>query len=365
MSPFFRQDAQARIHPEPLQNPPVNQPSFPDAPARRHSLMEETDDELTEDEREAYEKGIITWEKAKHWRFWLRREWLWWYVGLVVIIVLVALLAFFHRSIVDWLTPFTQRIRTVKDGWLIPVALMFVLSFPPLFGNEILMVLVGVVWGLGRGFAIVTVGTILGEVANYAVFKYWCRGRADRLARTNLNYACLARAIEEGGIIMAWLVRLSVIPTHFTTVVFAVCGLPFWKFFIALIGGLPKQLITVYSQLFHPPVVLARNSGTNSHVVSDLVFLATAIISLGCLWFIYRKMASVRRQVILDMRKDLQKHHIATSEPPLEIEMGEKRRFNWRHPFGGSRRQNGKMDLPRPLTPPEEGFAASPMDQRT
>lgn len=29
------------------------------------------------------------------------------------------------------------------------------------------MVLVGVVWGLGKGFVIVAVGTILGEVANY------------------------------------------------------------------------------------------------------------------------------------------------------------------------------------------------------
>jgi uncharacterized membrane protein YdjX (TVP38/TMEM64 family) len=32
---------------------------------------------------------------------------------------------------------------------------------------EIVMVLVGVVWGLGKGFAIVVAGTILGELANY------------------------------------------------------------------------------------------------------------------------------------------------------------------------------------------------------
>jgi uncharacterized membrane protein YdjX (TVP38/TMEM64 family) len=32
---------------------------------------------------------------------------------------------------------------------------------------EIVMVLVGVVWGLGKGFAIVAAGTILGELANY------------------------------------------------------------------------------------------------------------------------------------------------------------------------------------------------------
>lgn len=32
---------------------------------------------------------------------------------------------------------------------------------------EIVMILVGVVWGLGVGFAIVAVGISLGEIANY------------------------------------------------------------------------------------------------------------------------------------------------------------------------------------------------------
>jgi hypothetical protein len=48
-----------------------------------------------------------------------------------------------------------RKLQQLKYGWLIPVAILFVLSFPPLFGNEIVMILVGVVWGLGVGFAIV------------------------------------------------------------------------------------------------------------------------------------------------------------------------------------------------------------------
>jgi hypothetical protein len=49
-----------------------------------------------------------------------------------------------------------RKLQQLKYGWLIPVAILFVLSFPPLFGNEIVMILVGVVWGLGIGFAIVS-----------------------------------------------------------------------------------------------------------------------------------------------------------------------------------------------------------------
>jgi hypothetical protein len=118
--------------------------------------MQETDDELTEDERIEYEKGIITWEKAKRLSFWFRKEWIWYYFGLLLLLIVVALMAFFHRSvrpskrpcpgparegradgsqIINWLTPFVKRLQSLKYGWLIPPAILFVLSFPPLFGN--------------------------------------------------------------------------------------------------------------------------------------------------------------------------------------------------------------------------------------
>lgn len=71
------------------------------------------------------------------------------------------------NQIIDWLTPFVKKLQEIRYGWLIPVAILFVLSFPPLFGNEIVMILVGVVWGLGVGFAITAVGIVLGELANY------------------------------------------------------------------------------------------------------------------------------------------------------------------------------------------------------
>jgi hypothetical protein len=110
-----------------------------------------TEDTLTEEERKQYEKGIVTWSKVIHWRFWVRKEWLWYYIAGILIVILVALMAFFHkdvsgifhtaetadadRQIVHWLTPFTQRMRNIKVGWLIFIAIIFALSFPPLFGN--------------------------------------------------------------------------------------------------------------------------------------------------------------------------------------------------------------------------------------
>ena len=57
------------------------------------------DEELTEEERVEYEKGILTWGKVRNWRFWIRKEWIWYYVAFVIIVVLVALMAFFHKTV--------------------------------------------------------------------------------------------------------------------------------------------------------------------------------------------------------------------------------------------------------------------------
>lgn len=48
-------------------------------------------------------------------------------------------------------------------GWLIPIVILIIISFPPLFGHEIIGLLCGVVYGLWIGFVIVAAGTFLGE----------------------------------------------------------------------------------------------------------------------------------------------------------------------------------------------------------
>jgi hypothetical protein len=61
--------------------------------------MMTSDEELTEEERVEYEKGILTWGKVKNWRFWIRKEWIWYYLAFVLIVVVVALMTFFHKSV--------------------------------------------------------------------------------------------------------------------------------------------------------------------------------------------------------------------------------------------------------------------------
>ncbi|KAI0636350.1 hypothetical protein C8Q77DRAFT_1051643 [Trametes polyzona] len=252
--------------------------------------------------KELAKTSVFDWEAMLKWRYWIRREWLWYYVAFIICLVGVILFTVYHKQIVHWLRPAADWMHDLPFGWTIPIAVLFVISFPPLFGHEIVAILCGLVWGLGVGFGIVAAGTFLGEVGNFYAFKYCCAARGEKLERNKLSYACLARVVREGGFRIALIARLSAIPGHFTTAVFSTCGMGIWTFSIAAILSLPKQFITVYLG-----VALEQSedgkSSTRDTIIKDVVLGATTIITIGAMWYIYHKMNQAKPHVIYDRRK--------------------------------------------------------------
>lgn len=59
-----------------------------------------------------------------------------WYALAIVIITISILLSTKHEDIVEFCRPVTARIRSWPGGWLIPLVLLIVVSFPPLVGHE-------------------------------------------------------------------------------------------------------------------------------------------------------------------------------------------------------------------------------------
>lgn len=104
----------------------------------------------------------------------------------------------------------------MPGGFLIPIVILVVISFPPLFGHEIIGLLCGVVYGLWIGFVIVAIGTFIGEVGTWFAFKKALRRKAEQMERTNLNYAALARVTRDGGFWVRLLLSSFRIPCHFS-----------------------------------------------------------------------------------------------------------------------------------------------------
>ncbi|QRV81968.1 Golgi apparatus membrane protein TVP38 [Ceratobasidium sp. AG-Ba] len=180
---------------------------------------------------------------------WKDREFIISFAVLVIILVIVILIAVFQSQIVKALTPSAEWVKKQPAGFLIPIALLIVLSVPPLFGAEIVHLFCGFIYGLGIGFLIVCVGTIIGESLTYFGFRYCFRARAEKLENgdnKSLRLPALGRVIREGGFPIAVVVRYSAIPTHVSTALFSFCGVNYWVFLSSLALSLPRQIAGVY-----------------------------------------------------------------------------------------------------------------------
>ncbi|KAJ9476902.1 Golgi apparatus membrane protein TVP38 [Pseudozyma hubeiensis] len=270
----------------------------------------------------------------KQWKTWFHWRYLHWWVMLIVVIAIVALTTIYHKQIVDWLTPISKKVTTVAWGWIIPVAILFIISFPPLFGHEIVLILVGLVYGIWIGFGIASLGTLLGEIGNFYAFKHCLRSMASNYEKKNIHYACMAEMVRDGGFWVMFLARLSAIPGHFTTAVFATVGMNIFVFTFAAVLALPKQLLIVYLG------VAIKNSGTGtedtkSKVIKYVVLVISFIITVWTAYWLYQKMEKVRPGVSKRLRQKRYELLLQARTPGTEGYSGGREEHTYPPMMGG------------------------------
>ncbi|OCH86170.1 hypothetical protein OBBRIDRAFT_797465 [Obba rivulosa] len=234
-------------------------------------------------------------------KFWFSKSMI---VRVIIITISVGfalMFTVFRKQIANGLRPAANSIHKLPAGFLIPIAIMVVLSFPPLFGQEIIAIMCGLVWGLWGGFAIVSAGTLLGEVISFLVFRYACATRTAKLEQKNLTYACLAKVVQHGGFKIVLVMRYSAIPSHFTTAIFAACGVSMVPFVAAAVLSLPKQLVTVYLGF-----TLSTSADTESKadkIVENVVLVLTILATVFGMAYIKRQIKAVMPDVVYARRK--------------------------------------------------------------
>ncbi|GAA5964087.1 hypothetical protein JCM8115_005335 [Rhodotorula mucilaginosa] len=258
-----------------------------------------------------------------------RKYWIWWVVG-IICVVAVALLAIFRDQIVEKFDPHKDAIVKFPASWVIPIVVLIVLSFPPLGGHEIVLLVVGLIWGIWIGFAIACAGTFLGEVACYYVFRYFLTDHAAKIERKNVFYACVARMMRHGSLWIIIVVRFSAVPGHVVTAIQSTVGMSIWIYSIAIIVSLPKQLAVVW---------LGYEFGVNKHnsdpakakeqkIISLSVFFGTALATVLALYIVYMRARKLYPEVLRDMSETetSSKLSLAESGAPLgtgdELEYG-------------------------------------------
>ncbi|KAJ7119590.1 hypothetical protein C8R44DRAFT_878008 [Mycena epipterygia] len=223
------------------------------------------------------------------------------YYGIIaVVLTLVILFSVYHEKLITALKPVTDWLHDTKFAFLIPIALLIVVSFPPLFGHELISMLVGVAYDLPEAFVIVAVGTLLGEIANYFTFKYACTARGEKMEAKDISYGLLAHIVRHGGFLMVLVIRFSAIPPHFATAVFSTVGISFGVFIGAALLSLPKALVPAYIGYSLKP----ENAGnSSSNLVEKLVLGVSIVVTIGAYVWINRKLKAARPDFIYQRRK--------------------------------------------------------------
>ncbi|KAJ6510528.1 hypothetical protein C8R45DRAFT_891985, partial [Mycena sanguinolenta] len=214
-----------------------------------------------------------------------------------VVIGAVVVISLEHEKIINGLKPVTDWLAKTKAGFLIPIALLIIMSFPPLFGHEIVAMLVGVTWSLPIGFAIVAAGVLLGEIANFFTFKFFCTARVAKMERAKLSYALLAHVVRQGGFLVVLVIRYSAIPPHFATAIFSTVGISFPIFIAAAILSLPKGVVPVYIGY-----AMKQNNSTSTKV-ERIVLAISIVITIGALAWIRKLQEAAKPEVIYARRK--------------------------------------------------------------
>jgi hypothetical protein len=108
---------------------------------------------------------------------------------------------------------------------LVPIVFLIIVSFPPLFGHELIAVyasirenllifsLTGFVWSMPVAFLLVAFGSIAGESLLFLSFRHFLHSRIVQFRKEHEdNYGTIVQVINQHKRWMIFLIRLSAIP---------------------------------------------------------------------------------------------------------------------------------------------------------
>ncbi|KAF5344926.1 hypothetical protein D9758_011540 [Tetrapyrgos nigripes] len=269
--------------------------------------------------------GFINQSKGTDGRRW------WYYLILIIVAAIVILFVVFRNQIIHGLEPATHWLHDTPGGWLVPIAIMIIISFPPLAGHEIVAMLCGIAWGLGYGFLIVAAGTLIvlpplflrflllptelrtgnaNSNLKFSVFRYIFFKKLKQRQTKNIAYACLVKVIQEGGFWIALLIRYSLIPAHISTTIFAFCGMSSLSFLASAILSLPKQFVVVYLGWSLGQSTDGESNHTEK-IVNIVVIVVGSVVGFVAIRYVNRRINQVKPRVVYERRKARQQQKLS------------------------------------------------------
>ncbi|KAI9614567.1 hypothetical protein KEM48_005941 [Puccinia striiformis f. sp. tritici PST-130] len=232
-----------------------------------------------------------------------RKYWGWWLL-LLVVLILSSLLSSYVSLASHQGGPISKALPIPDQecllSWIVPTILLIIVSFPPLFGHELIILVAGMIWGLW-------------------IAPDWCKIGASGSRLSDIRLAGEANA--RGRFRDVILVRASAMPGHVCTAMQATIGIGLWVFTIACVVTLPKQF------------ALNDAESTSHHRISAAVFLLTGFFTILSAYIVWMRLRKIRP--IVQQEFDARKLTDNSSDHPTndQINLNEKPPQLVDHPF--------------------------------
>lgn len=168
-------------------------------------------------------------------------------LGFVGVLALLALAAF-TLPISEWLTTLVEWIEANKGiSWLVFIV-AYIIATVLLLPGSILTLSAGFLFGLPFGYALVSVGSVVGACCAFLLGRYFARDWVAQQISGNAKFSALDNAVRDKGFVIVLLTRLSpVFPFNLLNYAMGITGVKFGNYALgSWLGMIPGTILYVY-----------------------------------------------------------------------------------------------------------------------
>jgi uncharacterized membrane protein YdjX (TVP38/TMEM64 family) len=199
-------------------------------------------------------------------------------------------------ALMQWLTGFENYFREL--GWLGVLLFAGAIVLVQLVAAPLspMGMAAGLIFGFGRGFAALTLGTALGALVNFLLSRYLLRVPIARRFAKNEKFHAIDSAIGREGWKIVALLRFCPIPFGFANYCYGLTAIPLLPYLAATVFAIiPGNMFFVYLGVTaHEGLAAATGTARPRHPI-EYVFLVVGLIAA---FFALRHISRVARQAL-------------------------------------------------------------------
>jgi uncharacterized membrane protein YdjX (TVP38/TMEM64 family) len=148
----------------------------------------------------------------------------------------------------EWLAAFNQWVEGLGAVGLLVFILAYIAATVLFLPGAILTLGAGFAFGVGWGFAAVSVGSTIGAACAFLIGRYFARDKIQKKAEGYPKFSAIDRAVGKEGWKIVLLLRLSpLVPFNLQNYLYGLTAIKFWPYVLASwIGMMPGTLLYVY-----------------------------------------------------------------------------------------------------------------------